>query len=297
MADSQMGILAPLPHLARYLVLDMRAGSDPRKALEALIEQVDGERTVLGLGRSLVLALGADIKGLEGFPSLRGAPIEIAASPAALWCWLRGNDRGELMHRSRRIMQALSGAFQVRQTIDAFQYDSGRDLTGYEDGTENPTGQAAIDAAIVNGKGGGLDGGSFVAVQQWVHDFDRFESMSPSDQDHAIGRRRSDNEELDDAPPSAHVKRTAQESFDPEAFVLRRSMPWADSAGAGLVFVAFGKSFAAFEAQLRRMVGLEDGIADALFGFTRPVSGAYFWCPPMKNGRLDLSALGPRREA
>jgi putative iron-dependent peroxidase len=61
---------------------------------------------------------------------------------------------------------------------------------------------------------------------------------------------------------------------------------------AGLVFVAFGKSFDAFDAQLRRMVGTDDGVADALFRFTRPVTGAYFWCPPLRNGRIDLRALG-----
>lgn len=66
-------------------------------------------------------------------------------------------------------------------------------------------------------------------------------------------------------------------------------MPWNDGARAGLVFVAFGRSLDAYEAQLRRMVGEEDGIVDALFGFARPVSGAYFWCPPVKRGRLDLS--------
>ena len=121
---------------------------------------------------------------------------------------------------------------------------------------------------------------------------ERFDAMTTAQQDQAIGRRRSDNAELDDAPPSAHVKRTAQESFEPEAFMLRRSMPWADATMAGLVFVAFGKSFDAFEAQLRRMIGAEDGIIDALFGFTRPVTGAYFWCPPMRHGRLDLRALG-----
>ena len=58
------------------------------------------------------------------------------------------------------------------------------------------------------------------------------------------------------------------------------------------MLVAFGKSFAAFEAQLKRMAGAEDGVTDALFRFTRPVIGAYFWCPRMKNGRLDLSAVG-----
>ena len=68
-------------------------------------------------------------------------------------------------------------------------------------------------------------------------------------------------------------------------------MPWTDAQSAGLMFVAFGKSFDAFEAQLRRMTGADDKIVDALFKFTRPVSGAYFWCPPVKNGKLDLRAL------
>ena len=74
--------------------------------------------------------------------------------------------------------------------------------------------------------------------------------------------------------------------------MLRRSMPWTEGQRAGLVFVAFGKSFDAFEVQLQRMIGAEDGITDALFRFTRPVTGAYFWCPPLHDGRLDLRALG-----
>jgi len=104
----------------------------------------------------------------------------------------------------------------------------------------------------------------------------------------------ADNEEIDDAPASAHVKRTAQESFEPEAFVLRRSMPWSAPEGEGLVFVFFGSNLDKFEAQLRRMVGLDDGITDALFRWSRPIDGAYFWCPPTSGGRLDLSGLGSR---
>ncbi len=169
-----------------------------------------------------------------------------------------------------------------------------RDLTGYEDGTENPQAEEAVATAIVSGQGKGLDGSSFVAVQQWVHDMDVFQEKSPQQQDDIIGRRRSDNEEFDAAPKSAHIKRTAQESFDPEAFIVRRSMPWTEGTDAGLNFVAFGKSFDAFEALLNRMVGADDGISDALFSFTRPVTGAYFWCPPMKNNNLDLSALAER---
>jgi putative iron-dependent peroxidase len=40
------------------------------------------------------------------------------------------------------------------------------------------------------------------------------------------------------------------------------------------------------------MVGAEDGIVDALFRFTKPVTGAYFWCPPVQRGRLDFRAIG-----
>jgi len=116
--------------------------------------------------------------------------------------------------------------------------------------------------------------------------------MTTKQQDDSIGRHVSDNEEFDEAPESAHVKRAAQESFEPEAFMLRRSMPWAEGMNAGLVFVAFGHSFDAFEAVLNRMLGKDDSISDALFEFTRPVSGAYFWCPPLKAGKLDLSVLG-----
>lgn len=175
----------------------------------------------------------------------------------------------------------MAPAFRLVETWDGFN-GSGRDLSGYEDGTENPEGEEAVAAAIA------ADGSSLVAVQRWEHNFNRFEAMQPEERDHCIGRRRSDNEELDDAPESAHVKRTAQESFDPEAFVVRRSMPWADASAAGLMFVAFGHSLDAFEAQMRRMVGLDDGIVDALFRFTRPLSGAYFWCPPIKGGKLQL---------
>jgi putative iron-dependent peroxidase len=129
-------------------------------------------------------------------------------------------------------------------------------------------------------------------VQQWLHDLDGFERMSSAERDDVIGRRQSDDVELEDAPQSAHVKRTAQEDYDPPAFLVRRSMPWADAEGEGLLFIAFGKSFDAFEAQLRRMVGAEDSIVDALFRFTRPLNGSFFWCPPVSGGALDLSALG-----
>ena len=260
--------------------------------LAELAQMCDGKGIVAGLGQSLLSVLDIQIPGMRVFPAMANQGIEIPSTSAALWCWLRGNDRGELYYRTKELEDILAPGFLLDNIVDAFQYKDSRDLSGYEDGTENPKGEDAQAAALVSGQGAGMDGSSFVAVQQWLHDLDYFRTMTETEQDDVFGRHIADNEEFDEAPESAHVKRTAQESYEPPAFVLRRSMPWVENADAGLMFVAFGKSFNAYEAILNRMMGLEDKITDAMFSFTRPITGAYYWCPPMKAGKLDLSKLG-----
>lgn len=292
MNTPQPGVLAPVPAYSRYLEFAARAGGDAAAVLAELAARSVGKDLVVGLGPGLIEGLGRSIGGLRALPNLSGPGCEVPSTQADIWCWLRGDDRGRIAHAGRAVSHLLAPAFRRERLVDGFKYDGGRDLTGYEDGTENPEGEAAFEAAIVAGAGSGLDGSSFVATQQWRHDLDHFEALAAETRDDIIGRRRSDNEEFEAAPASAHVKRTAQESFEPEAFVVRRSMPWAEAGGEGLMFVAFGKSLDAFEAQLRRMCGLEDQIVDGLFRFSRPISGSYFWCPPLAGGRLDLSAIG-----
>jgi len=291
MNNYQPGVLAPVPLNGRYLTFQLKSRSAARNALRALGDIADGEDCVVGLGLSLLRALDCTTPGMRRFPASARKGAAVPSTPAALWCWLRGDDRGVLFYRSRALIHALAPAFALESAVDAFRHGTGRDLTGYEDGTENPQGKKAVAAAIAGGMGAGLGGSSFVAVQQWVHQFDRFDALGTRTQDNSIGRRRRDNFELEDAPASAHVKRTAQESFSPEAFLLRRSMPWNDATRAGLMFVAFGRTLDAFEAQLKRMTGAEDGIVDALFRFTQPVTGAYFWCPPTLRGKLDLRRI------
>lgn len=293
----QSAILDPIPDYARHLFFDLKPTADPRSALQALAAACDGSAVVMGVGVGIAEALGVTVAGLRGFPELTDARPAIPATQHALWLWLRGAEPGNLLLQGHVLEALAAPAFTLVQAIDSFCHQDSRDLTGYEDGTENPKDEAAVEAAIAQGQGAGIDGSSFAAVQQWLHDFPTFDAMPRSEQDNSFGRRRDDNEEIEDAPPSAHVKRTAQEDFEPEAFVVRRSMPWVAGADAGLVFLAFGKSFDAFEAQLRRMTGHDDGISDALFGFTRPLTGGYYWCPPVGVSGIDLEVLGMRRGA
>lgn len=298
----QPGILEPIPPVARFCFFapaggDLDAGA-LKEALTRLSPLADGSDVVVGIGPSLVQALGCQVPQLHEFPSdFSGHGVQVPVTPGAVWCWIRGEDLGHLLHLTRKVQRALEPAFVLQHVVDGFRHGwsetgFGKDLTGFEDGTENPKGDDALQAAFAHGVGDGIDGSSYVAVQQWLHDLDAFEALGDQEKDAHFGRRLADNEEIEDAPETAHVKRTAQESFDPPAFVLRRSMPWMAGMEAGLLFVAFGKSHQAFEQQMRRMAGQDDGIVDAMFRISKPVNGAYFWCPPMRDGRLDLRRLG-----
>lgn len=293
-SNMQPSILPGIPRVARYMSFSARPDANPETSRESIGALNIDERMVVGIGEPLIALWGGTVDGLRTFPSLSGPGVHVPSTQHALWCWLRGEDRGELVNRSIEISESLRDGLHLDEVTDGFKFgdqELGSDLTGYEDGTENPTGDDAVATAILQNGGHGLEGSSFVAVQKWTHDLRSFAALSQTEQDHIFGRRKSDNTEIEEAPLSAHVKRTEQESFTPAAFILRRSMPFADPDGEGMMFVAFVKCLDAYEVQLRRMVGLEDGITDALFQFSHAISGAYYWCPPVQNGRLDLDAV------
>lgn len=282
--DPQPGILAPPPAGARFVTFALGAGVDPRAALDRLARAPHDPATVIGLGLPLLAAAGRPVEGLRAFPALTPFP----STQGAVWLAATHADRGAAFDACRAFAKRLGDGFTVAEEIDAFRYRGGRDLSDYEDGTENPKGDAAGAAAIVAGDAAGRSGGSFVAVQRWVHDLGAVEGMAATARDNVVGRNRESNEELAEAPLSAHVKRTAQESFDPPAFVLRRSLPYGGISEHGLYFIAYGASLDHFERQLRRMAGREDGIVDGLLSFTRAVTGSYYFCPPLRDGKLDL---------
>ena len=178
--SSQPGILDSVPPLARHLSFRLASDVAPDElatTLRALAGSVDGKQIVVGIGPATVAVVQGDILLLRPFPHMIGAGVSIPATSAALWCWLRDDDRGVLLHETRRLKKLLSPLYEITDVVDAFMYSDSRDLTGYEDGTENPEGVDAIAAAIVSDAGSGLDGSSFAAVQRWIHDLDRFESI------------------------------------------------------------------------------------------------------------------------
>jgi putative iron-dependent peroxidase len=282
-----------LPAHGRYLILGLEADADAASALERVRGLRVHDKSVVGLGLPLVPA-GLSVPGLRSFPALAGPGFTFPSTQGAVYAFLGGSDAGEVLHRARALIAQLGPGFHLLEDVQSFSYAQGRDLSGYEDGTENPKDEAAVKAAIVAAMGEGLDGGSFVATQRWVHDLAHLASLPADVRDTLVGRSRETNEELRDAPPSAHVKRAAQESFEPTAFMVRRSMPCGDVTSPGLFFAAYGATLDAYERVLRRMAGLEDGITDGLLRFTRAVTGGYYFCPPVDGDALDLRAVRAR---
>lgn len=281
----QTGILAEsVPPLARHVFFTLDSTEHLAAALRRLALLADGEATVIGFGKSLLQALHVQLDKLRPFPALSAKGVDVPSTQHALWCWLRGDDRGELLHRTNALITALAPALSVVQVTETFRYKSGLDLTGYKSGPENPMDQAATDIAF----DGETPGGSYAAVQHWLQDLQLFKSYSQEEQEQIYRRGLSASKEVEEVPESAHDKHSAMEGLDPETLMLHRSMPYIDGAEAGLVFLSFASSLDFFETKMRRMIGMDNGIVDALFRFSRPITGGYYWCPPIHNGRLKL---------
>jgi len=286
----QPGILAKPLECGLSLTLSLVPGADAAKALKHLAVGFDSKWGVLAVGAPMTRALGVQVPGLSTFPAMSAPGAGVPSTQQPLWLMLQAATQGEVFAILQRLKPLLLPGLVIADSMPTF-HNASRDLTGYEDGTENPKGAKAVKAAIVGG-GRGLAGSAFVAVQRWVHDLDYFNGLSQAKRDAAIGRRRDTNEEIETAPRSAHVKRTTQEDFEPNGFMLRRSMSFATDRIKGLEFISCVAHLDTFERQMRRMAGLDDNIADALFKFSRPVTGGYYWCPPVRGGRVDLRALG-----
>ena len=69
-----------------------------------------------------------------------------------------------------QLTKRLVGRAEVVDEVHGFKYFDERDLLGFVDGTENPTGAAAFDAASIGDEDPAFAGGSYVIVQKYLHD-------------------------------------------------------------------------------------------------------------------------------
>lgn len=296
MATPQPGVFALGTRSHHHLLLDVDPAASSDGLLSALAEVRASTTTVQGV--NLVVGLGADLcakvlpealpADLAPFAALSGPPGEDAVVMPAdqhdLWMWFHGSSPDALFDAVRSAVGRLEGFATVVGEQPSFTYQASRDLTGFEDGTENPPLHEAVEAATVPAGEPGA-GGSVVLVQRWVHDLDGFDELDHDDQCQVFGRDKETSEELPDEvrSPRSHISRVVVEDADGEELeVFRRSTAFGGVLEHGLMFVAFSADVARLDLMLHRMVGTEDGITDRLTEFSRSTGAGWYVAPSLE---------------
>lgn len=251
------------------------------------LAELDSElqRVVLAFGREIWtrLAPQAVPEDLIPFYPIVGADDRVApGSQCDLLVWIQSDAHDKNLGLALQIYRQLATDASLELEVHGFRYLDSRDLTGFIDGTENAESPESTQVALIpQGKVGA--GGSYVLSQKWVHDLDAFNQLSEGEQEHVIGRTKADSIELEDAPATAHIRRTDVKIDGKPLKIYRRSVPYGGIEQHGLYFLAFSTELVRFAIQLDRMFGkAEDGVIDQLTAFSKPVSGSYWYAPSLQ---------------
>jgi putative iron-dependent peroxidase len=284
MASPQTGLFALGTASHAYLELDIVRGVDARSVVATVASfreprtTIGGVNLVAGFRPELWAAVARDdapdaVHGFEQ-PVVGPGGATLPATQHDVVVWLSGASYDVVFDLSRAVVMSLAGAARLTHELVGWPYHHDRDLTGFIDGTENPSLVEALEVAVVPDGVRGA-GSSVLLLQQWEHDAIGWEAMSVAAQEDIIGRRKADSEELDPRPPSAHVARTDQESFGK---IFRRNIAYGTLLLHGTIFVGFSREQRRLEAMLESMVGI-GGPPDALVGATRALTGSYYVIP------------------
>jgi putative iron-dependent peroxidase len=183
-----------------------------------------------------------------------------------------------------QIMARLGDAVSAVDEVHGFRYFDDRDLLGFVDGTENPRGEAVIDAALIGEEDAVFVGGSYVIVQKYLHDLDGWNALSTEAQQRIIGRTKLSDTELDDSikPPSAHNALTTITENGKEFQIVRDNMPFGrvGMGEFGTYFIGYCRTPRVTEQMIENMfVGRPPGNYDRLLDFSRAVTGILFFVP------------------
>ena len=212
------------------------------------------------------------------------------ATQADAWVWVAGGNRTTVFDNARAVIDALREHAGVVQEVTGWVYQYDRDLTGFIDGTENPSLlEAPGMVAVPEGPGAGS---CVVLFQVWEHDAIAWETFGVRGQENTMGRAKADSVEFpeDEMPSNAHVPRVTIERDGTEFKIFRRNVAYGGVTDHGTAFVGFARDQWRIAEMLRRMAGTDDSIRDALTFWVTPLSGAYYTVPSLEAlARFDRS--------
>ena len=279
----QTGIFALGTASHAYLELDLADRRDGKKLVDALTSlreprtTMGGVNLVVGFRPELWATVGETPSGLAGFDQPVTGPdgYTMPATQHDAVLWLSGSAYDVVFDAARGAIAALAGVATVAEETSSWPYHHDLDLTGFIDGTENPTLVEAPEVVLVpDGQPGA--GGTVLLLQKWAHDAASWEALPVERQEAVIGRTKPDSVELDPRPDDSHVASTDQDTFGD---IFRRNMPYGTVTDHGTMFVGFCREQRPLAAMLESMAGLTTGTRDALTRFTHPVTGAYYFIP------------------
>jgi putative iron-dependent peroxidase len=285
MKTPQSGIFALGTASHTYLEFDVSVGQNG-KDLVAAVSSLREPRTTAG-GVNLVAGFRPELwsefapndvpASIQGFNhdlvGVDGFVMPATQHDAVLW--ISGSSYDVVFDVARAAIAALKPVGSVADETASWPYQHDRDLTGFIDGTENPTLIEAAQVAVIP-EGNPGAGGTILLLQKWVHDTAVWESLSVAMQEHVMGRMKLDSVEIENKASDSHVASTDQDRFGK---IFRRNMPYGTVTNHGTMFVGFSADQQRLVNMLKSMAGLAGGTRDALTRYTRPLTGAYYFVP------------------
>jgi porphyrinogen peroxidase len=292
-------VLGSLTRAAIFLVVTINPGAADAATVRSLCADLPALLRAVGFrdieaNLSCVVGFGSNAwdvlfgaprpAELHPFREIKAGDRHAVSTPGDLLFHIRARRMDLCFELATQIMARLRDAVSPADEVQSFGYFDDRDLIGFVDGTENPTGQEAIDAAIVGQEDAAFAGGSYVIVQKYLHDLPAWEAVPVEAQERIIGRTKLSDIELDDArkPTYAHNALTTIVEDGKEMKILRDNMPFGSAARGefGTYFIGYSRSPRTTEQMLTNMfVGRPPGNYDRLLDFSRAVTGNLFFAP------------------
>jgi putative iron-dependent peroxidase len=292
-------VSSPLTSAAIFLVVTINPGDEHRSPVLSLCADLSALLRAVGFraldgALSCIMGFGSDAwdrlfgsprpAELHPFREIRSGPRHAVSTPGDLIFHIRAKRMDLCFELTTQIMARLNGAVAVADEVHGFRYFDERDVLGFVDGTENPTGSAAADAVFIGDEDPAFAGGSYVIVQKYLHNLDAWNQLPTEAQERIIGRTKVSDIELDDSvkPTSAHNALTTIEENGKEIKILRDNMPFGRPGHGefGTYFIGYSRSPRTIEQMLENMfIGRPPGNYDHILDFSTAVTGNLFFIP------------------